>query len=69
MNSISNYKLNENQQLTLQNNYLKTISLNSINIKAFIPNYYKQTSIEKNSKIMNSCTQLINSKKINFSKN
>lgn len=69
MSSISNYKLNENQQLTLQANYSKNISLNPVNIKAFIPNYYKQTSIEKNSKIMNSCTQLINSKKNNFSKN
>jgi len=70
MNLISKYKI---QSRTLLNiNYKNNLKLNKIDslmpFKSFIDNYYKISSIEKVSKIMNKCTEAFNKKKSNFLK-
>ncbi len=70
MNLISIYKLKPRVNLNIH--YKNNIQFNKINglmpFKSFIYNYYKISSVEKVSKIMNKCTEAFNNKKSNFLK-
>ena len=70
MNLISIYKVKPPTSLNIiYKNYLKFSKINSLMpFKSFIHNYYKISSVEKVSKIMNKCTDAFNKKKSNFLK-
>jgi NADH dehydrogenase/NADH:ubiquinone oxidoreductase subunit G len=69
MDNISVYKNSQQVKIKKNKNFnLGNINFN-INLKSFINDFYKITSIEKNSKIMNNCSDTINVKKNNFFKN
>ena len=69
MNNVSNYKNFQKINIEFTKNLnLTSVNLN-MNLKSFINDFYQMTSIEKNSKIMNSCSKTINIKKNNFLKN
>ena len=70
MNSISKYKdlRFQNLHLLSKSNFNKVVKTNAMPFKSFISNYYQVTSVEKNSKTMQQCFDLVNTKKNNFSK-
>jgi len=70
MNSISQYNdlKSQNLNIELKNGYNKIIENNNMPFKSFISNYYQITSVEKNSKTMQQCFDLVNTKKNNFSR-
>ena len=70
MNLISIYKIRPRVSLNIiYKDYLKFNKINSLMpFKSFINNYYKISSVEKVSKIMNKCTEAFNKKKSNFLK-
>lgn len=70
MESISNFNINRNQKLNFSSSkslQIKTWN-NYSNFKSFISNYYQTNSIDKNSKIMSECTNLLNQNINNFNK-
>ena len=71
MNSISNFDLNKKQSINLEINktFMFAIKNTQTTLKSFISNYYNTNSIDKNSKVMASCTTLLNNKKNNFNIN
>ena len=70
MESLSKFNINSNQNLHFSNSkglQYKTFN-NQTNFKSLIPNYYQTNSIDKNSKVMSDCTDLLNKNINNFNK-
>lgn len=70
MESISKFNINNNQNLhfsTKKGLQYKTFN-NQTNFKSLMPNYYHTNSIDKNSKVMSDCTNLLNKNINNFNK-
>lgn len=70
MNFINKFKKINHQKINLNNSTsAKSIIINNkMPFKSFIFNYYKITSLDKASKIMNNCSVAFNDKKLNFFK-
>ncbi len=62
----SNIKSNWDKNIVHKNNLKKINTYSNMPFKSFIPNYYKITSVEKASKIMDKCSKYFSDKKTNF---
>jgi NADH dehydrogenase/NADH:ubiquinone oxidoreductase subunit G len=62
----SNITSNWDKNIIYKNNLKKINIYNNMPFKSFIPNYYKITSVEKASKIMEKCSKYFSDKKTNF---
>jgi len=70
MNFINKFKKTKTQEINLISmpSTKNVFNKNNMPFKSFIFNYYKITSLDKTSKIMNSCSIAFNQKKLNFFK-
>ncbi len=66
LNLIGKFKFNWEKNVVYKNSLKKIITYSNMPFKSFISNYYKITSIEKASKIMNNCSKYFVEKKTNF---